>query len=47
MQKVLGKNFESKNKGLLPVIAQLKSLQNKGKSEKLYESIDKIQERVL
>lgn len=49
MQKILGKNFESKSKGLLPVIAQLKSLQKSGgkSSEKLYESVDKIQERVL
>lgn len=47
MQKIHGKNFEIKNKGLMPVIQQLKSLQSSNKGEKLYESVDKIQERVL
>jgi hypothetical protein len=42
MQKILGKNFESRNKGFLPVIDQLKSLQKSGTGEKFYDSVDKI-----
>ena len=40
MQKILGKNFETKNKGFMPVIDQLKSFQASSKGEKFFDSVD-------